>query len=41
MSAKPKKRKPFRTKAFHMGPFLINIDNAAEAIAYAEGEGHK
>jgi hypothetical protein len=41
MSAKPKKRKPFRTKAFHMGPFLINIDNLAEAIAYAEGEGHK
>ena len=41
MTAKPKKRKPFRTRAFDMGPPLINIDNVAEAIAYAEGEGYK
>jgi len=41
MTAKPKKRKPFRTKTFDMGPFLINIDNVAEAIALAEGEGYK
>jgi hypothetical protein len=41
MSAKPKKQKPFRTKAFDLGPFLINIDNVAEAIAYAEGEAYK
>jgi hypothetical protein len=41
MTAKPKKRKPFRTRTFDMGPPLINIDNIAEAIAYAEGEGYK
>jgi hypothetical protein len=41
MTAKPKKRKPFRTRTFDMGPPLINIDNVAEAIAYAEGEGYK
>ena len=39
LSAKPKKRKPFRTRTFDMGKPLINIDNVAEAIAYAEGEG--
>jgi hypothetical protein len=41
MSAKPKKRKTFRTKAFDLGPFLIDIDNVAEAIAYAEGDAFK
>jgi hypothetical protein len=41
MSAKPKKRKPFRTKAFNLGPPLIDIDNVAEAIAYAEGDAFK
>jgi hypothetical protein len=41
MSAPPKKRKPFRTQSSNLGPFLINIDNVAEAIAYAEGEGFK
>jgi hypothetical protein len=41
MTAKPKKRQPFRTPTFEMGPPLINIDNVAEAIAYAEGEGYK
>jgi Ribbon-helix-helix protein, copG family len=41
MAAKPKKRKPFRTRTHNMGPFLINIDNVAEAIAQAEGEGYK
>ena len=41
MTAKPKKRKPFRTRTFDMGPPLVNIDNVAEAIAYAEGEGYK
>jgi hypothetical protein len=41
MTAKPKKRMPFRTRTFDMGPPLINIDNVAEAIAYAEGEGYK
>jgi Ribbon-helix-helix protein, copG family len=41
MNAKPKKREPFRTRAFNLGPFLISIDNVAEAIAHAEGEGYK
>jgi len=41
MTAKPKKRTPFRTRTFDMGPPLINIDNVAEALAYAEGEGYK
>jgi len=41
MTAKPKKRKPFRTRTFDMGPPLINIDNVAEALAYADGEGYK
>lgn len=41
MQARPKRRKPFRTTAHDMGPFLVNIDNVAEAIAYAEGEDFK
>jgi hypothetical protein len=41
MTAKPKKREPFRTQAFDLGPFLVNIDNVTEALAYAEGEGFK
>jgi hypothetical protein len=41
MTAKPRNRKPFRTKTFHMGEPLVSIDNVAEAIAYAEGEGYK
>jgi hypothetical protein len=41
MTAKPKKRERFRTQAFDLGPFLVNIDNVAEALAYAEGEGFK
>jgi hypothetical protein len=41
MSAPPKKRKPFRTRSFNMGKPLIDIDNVAEAIAAAEGEGYK
>jgi hypothetical protein len=38
MSAPPKECKPFRTKAFSLGRPRIGIDNAMEAIAYAEGE---
>jgi hypothetical protein len=41
MTAKPKTRKPFRTRAFPLGPFLINIDNVSGAIAHAEGQGYK
>ena len=36
MSEPMKKRKPFRTRSFNMGEQLIDIDNVAEAIAYAE-----
>jgi hypothetical protein len=42
MEARPKKRKIFRTQSFDVGAILINsIDNVAEALAYAEGEGFK
>ncbi len=41
MSAPPKKRKAFRTRAFHLGKPLINIDNVSEALAHLEGEGFK
>jgi hypothetical protein len=41
MTAETKKRKPFRTRAFHMEKPLINLDNTAEALAYLEGEGFK
>jgi Ribbon-helix-helix protein, copG family len=41
MRARPKPRKPFRTKTYDMGTPLVNIDNVAEAIAYAEGEDFK
>jgi hypothetical protein len=41
MIAEPKTRKPFRTQAFDLGPFLVNIDNVSEVLAYAEGEGFK
>ncbi len=37
----PKRRQPFRTKSYDMGEPLVNIDNVAEAIAYAEGEDFK
>jgi hypothetical protein len=38
MSAQTRKRKAFRTHAFHMGKPLVNIDNVADALAYLEGE---
>jgi hypothetical protein len=41
MSAPTRRRKSFRTRAFHMGKPLFSIDNAAEALAYLEGEGFK
>ncbi len=37
----PKKRKPFRTRTFDVGKPLFNIDNVAEALAYAESEDFK
>jgi hypothetical protein len=33
MSAKPKRREPFRTRVYDLGPPRISIDNTAEAIA--------
>jgi hypothetical protein len=41
ISAPPRKRPAFRTRAFHMGKPLINIDNIAEALACLESEGFK
>lgn len=41
MTEPPRRRKAFRTRAFHLGKPLINIDNVAEALAYLEGEGFK
>jgi Ribbon-helix-helix protein, copG family len=41
MTARPKGRRPFRTRAFHMGKPLIKLDNVAEVLAHLEGEGFK
>jgi hypothetical protein len=41
MTAPAKPRKPFRTRTYNLGKQLIDIDNVAEAIAYAEGEDYK
>jgi hypothetical protein len=42
MMSKPKKREPFSTEPIHgVTPLLDNVDNVAEILAYAEGEGFK
>ncbi|MBI3517683.1 MAG: ribbon-helix-helix protein, CopG family [Proteobacteria bacterium] len=42
MSARPKRRGSFRTKSVTLGRLRIgSIDNVAEALAIAEGEGFK
>jgi hypothetical protein len=41
MAVPQRKRKLFRTRTFNMGEPLINIDNAAEALACLEGEDFK
>jgi hypothetical protein len=42
MSARPKKREPFRTQPIKgVRPLLDNVDNVAEVLAYAEGETFK
>ena len=41
MRVRQTKREPFRMRSFDMGTPLIEIDNVAEAIAHAEGEGYK
>ena len=41
MQGRPKARKAIHTMTYEMGPFLVDIDNVAEAIAHAEGEDFK
>jgi hypothetical protein len=42
MSARPKKRDPFRTQPIDGVTLLLdNMDNVAEVLAYAEGEAFK
>jgi hypothetical protein len=42
MAAQPKKREPFRTRSVSLGRLRIGgIDNVAEALAIAEGEGFR
>jgi hypothetical protein len=39
--ARPRPRKPFRTKALDLGEPLVDVSNVAEALAIAEGEAYK
>jgi hypothetical protein len=41
MTARPKRREPFRTRAVDVGEALIPLDNISEALAIAEGETFK
>jgi hypothetical protein len=41
MGAPSRKGKPFQTRAFHMGEPLVDLDNAAEALACLEGDDFK
>ena len=42
MSARPKRREPFRTRAVDLGRVKIgSLDNVQEALAVAEGESFK
>jgi hypothetical protein len=41
MDSPPAQNKKFRTRAFDLGNPTINLDNVAEALAYAEGEAFK
>lgn len=36
-----KQRKRFRTRTYSLGRPLVNLDNSAEALAFAEGEDFK
>ena len=39
LGSPPRKRKPFRTRSFHVGGVLVkSIDNTAELLAEIEGE---
>jgi hypothetical protein len=41
VNAPVKKKEPFRTKSVDLGRPLIDVTNAAEALAIAEGEAFK
>lgn len=41
MTARPKPREPFRTRAVDVGEVLVPIDNISEALAVADGESFK
>lgn len=41
MAAPRPRHRPFRTATYDMGRPRVDIDNVAEAIAYAEGEDFK
>jgi hypothetical protein len=42
MAARPKRREPFQTRSVALGRVRIpGIDNIAEALAIAEGEGYR
>jgi hypothetical protein len=41
MQTPSRARKRFRTRTFNMGAPRVSVDNAAEALAYAEGEDFK
>jgi len=42
MTARPKARKPFRTRTVDLGqPKIANLDNIAEVLAIIEGEAYK
>lgn len=41
MAEPAEKRAPFRTQAHAMGAPRIDVDDVAEALAYAEGDAHK
>jgi hypothetical protein len=42
MSARPKRREPFRTRVVDLGPVQIGpLDNISEALAIAEGDAFK
>ena len=41
MTARPKPREPFRTRAVDVGEVLVPVDNISEALAIAEGESFK
>jgi hypothetical protein len=41
LNAPARKKEPFRTKSVDLGRPLIDVTNAAEALAIAEGEAFK